>query len=43
MSACAICGEEILNELPVLYEGDECHFECALMDLDAIGMDRDTE
>lgn len=40
MGKCAICGEEI-EEKPVIYDGDECHAQCALQDLDSIGMDQE--
>lgn len=41
MSKCAICGSEIEPEDLVVYDGDECHRQCALDDMDSIGMDQE--
>jgi hypothetical protein len=36
---CAICNRLIEGERPVIYDGDECHLQCALNDMDSCGMD----
>lgn len=43
MCKCAICNEEISPEQPVIYDGEECHYDCAFNDIDSIGMDQDFE
>lgn len=42
MCNCALCNKEIdQDQKTVMYDGDECHLECALEDQDSIGMDSD--
>lgn len=39
---CAMCGLGIVDEFPSRdSDGDPCHFQCLMDDMDSVGMDRD--
>ena len=39
-NVCGECGEEIeQNEVEVIYDGEDCHLQCALDREDEIGFD----